>query len=75
MHNIQFSEAFEGFYDLLKIIYGFALGHYFVRCTAVVLHYFFQCSTITIFINKVVVVNSFKHIDILDNVGVLFYFS
>jgi hypothetical protein len=30
MHNIYFSKAFEGFYDLFEVIDSFSLEHYLV---------------------------------------------
>jgi hypothetical protein len=39
------------------------------------LHNFLQCPTITILIDEIVIIYGFKHIDILDDVWIIFYFG
>lgn len=63
MHDVIFGENFEGFYHLPEID-----ECSFFREGSLFLHKFIECSSIAKFINKIKVIYSFKHINILDDV-------
>jgi hypothetical protein len=75
VHNIEFGEALKGFNKLFEIVDSFGLWHDLLGCATIVLHNFLQCPTITILIDEIVIIYGFKHIDILDDVWIIFYFG
>ena len=68
MHDIVLVEDLEGIEELFKNKKSLLLGQ-----SSLLFENAFQSAPITVFVNKVTVIRGFQHIDILDDVFVLFY--
>lgn len=64
MHDVILGEYFEGLNHLSEINEGS-----FLRERSFFLHEFIQCASITEFIDEIEVIDSFKHVNIFDDVG------